>query len=89
MFVIKKQPREILTRSIDISGFAEIQAGEIVESLEIFDPDKVVDNTSVVGNLVNIRFKGGGSPRTQSHVELLVLTSGGHKREIDLMLVII
>lgn len=86
-----KQPREETTFAVDLSGFREIIAGETPASIVV---ECTIDGESAPGIIVNDELDGnearvrvqGGDHGEDYVVTVLMTTSAGHVRQVDIVL---
>jgi hypothetical protein len=91
LFEFSKQPAEEVTRAVDFSGTAEIQAGEniVAHTVEITLNGQVAEgilvSSALDGSLVKFRVRGGDHGGNYK-ITVLVTTNAGHVREADVMM---
>jgi len=85
LFYTAKQPAEETSVRVDCTGFREITSGETITGITVTcTPTSIVKSYSFTTTTISIRLQAGTDGQ-QYHITALLTTSGGHKREVDLM----
>jgi len=85
LFYTGKQPAEETTVRVDCSGFREIGRGETISALTVTcSPTGILKSSSFTDTYIDIRLQGG-TDGAEYQLTALLTTSGGHKREVDLV----
>lgn len=86
MFYLSKQPAEETTFGIDMTGFREIQEGEIIVSHTATCPTAgIIVSSSHTDSTVSVRV-AGGTDGLKYTITIRATTDAGHIREVDVVL---